>query len=51
MESLSDRLYWDESGPDWVCPVCGYSCDDPFYLDKFCPGCGTRLHFQREAEQ
>lgn len=48
MESLSERLYWDESGPDWVCPVCGHSCDDPFYLDKFCPGCGTRLHFQWE---
>ena len=45
-----ERLYWKEDGPGWVCPACGYSSDDPYYLDKFCPGCGERIHFQNERE-
>lgn len=46
--AVPERIEWDESGPDWNCPVCGYSCDDPHHLDKFCPGCGVRIHFATE---
>ena len=44
-ESRLKALEWDESGPDTVCPVCGFSCGDPFYLGEahFCPECGVAL--------
>ena len=39
------KLYWREIACTTICPVCGYECNDDYYLDKFCPGCGTRLWF------
>lgn len=45
------KLYWREEAANTICPVCGYECDDDYYLDKFCPGCGTRLYFDREETE
>lgn len=45
------KLYWREETITAVCPVCGYSCNDDYYLDKFCPGCGTRLYFDEEEAE
>ena len=44
-ESRIKGLEWDESGPNTDCPVCGFSCSDPFYLGEahFCPECGVAL--------
>lgn len=36
-------LYWKDAGCNQVCPVCGYSCDDNYYIENFCTKCGTRL--------
>lgn len=45
------KLYWREETINEICPVCGYSCNDDYYLDKYCPGCGTRLWFNREEAE
>lgn len=45
------KIYWREEAATAICPVCGYSCNDDYYLDKFCPGCGTRLYFDREETE
>lgn len=45
------KLYWREETTNSICPVCGYECNDDYYLDKFCPGCGTRLYFDREETE
>lgn len=45
------KLYWREETLMTVCPVCGYECNVDYYLDKFCPGCGTRLYFDREKTE
>lgn len=45
------KLYWREQANTAICPVCGYECDDDYYLDKFCPGCGTRLWFDEEEAE
>lgn len=45
------KLYWREKAGTTICPVCGYSCNDDYYLDKYCPGCGTRLWFNREEAE
>lgn len=45
------KLYWREKAGTEICPVCGYECDDDYYLDKFCPGCGTRLWFNEEEAE
>lgn len=45
------KLYWREETITVVCPVCGYECNDDYYLDKFCPGCGTRLWFNDEEAE
>ncbi len=45
------KLYWREEAATAICPLCGYSCNDDYYLDKFCPGCGTRLYFDREETE
>lgn len=38
-------LRWIDDYGSSKCPVCGYSCNDEYYLGKgnFCPDCGTRL--------
>lgn len=40
-----DGLRWIDDHGASKCPVCGYSCNDEYYLGKgnFCPDCGTRL--------
>ena len=45
------KLYWREKACETICPVCGYECNDDYYLDKFCPGCGTRLWFDEEEAE
>jgi hypothetical protein len=45
------KLYWRERACTTICPVCGYECNDDYYLDKFCPGCGTRLWFDEEEAE
>ena len=45
------KLYWREQAGTEICPVCGYECNDDYYLDKFCPGCGTRLWFDEEEAE
>lgn len=45
------KIYWREIACTTICPVCGYECDDDYYLDKFCPGCGTRLWFNEEEAE
>lgn len=45
------KLYWRERAGTTICPVCGYECNDDYYLDKFCPGCGTRLLFNEEGTE
>ena len=45
------KLYWRENACKTICPVCGYECNDDYYLDKFCPGCGTRLWFNEEEAE
>lgn len=45
------KLYWREKACATICPVCGYECNDDYYLDKFCPGCGTRLWFNEEEAE
>lgn len=45
------KLYWREKAGTTICPVCGYECNDDYYLDKFCPGCGTRLWFNEEEAE
>ena len=45
------KLYWREQAGTEICPVCGYECSDDYYLDKFCPGCGTRLWFNEEEAE
>ena len=45
------KLYWRDFAGNKVCPVCGYECNDDYYLDKFCPGCGTRLWFNEEEAE
>lgn len=45
------KLYWREKAGTTICPVCGYECDDDYYLNKFCPGCGTRLWFNEEEAE
>lgn len=45
------KLYWREKAFYTICPVCGYECNDDYYLDKFCPGCGTRLWFNEEKDK
>lgn len=45
------KLYWRENACTTICPVCGYECNDDYYLDKFCPGCGTRLWFDEEEAE
>lgn len=45
------KLYWRENACTTTCPVCGYECNDDYYLDKFCPGCGTRLWFDEEEAE
>lgn len=35
-------LYWRDAGADQVCPVCGYVCDDDYYIENYCTKCGTR---------
>lgn len=45
------KLYWREKAGTKICPVCGYECNDDYYLDKFCPGCGTRLWFDEEEAE
>ena len=45
------KLYWREKAGTTICPVCGYECDDDYYLDKFCTGCGTRLWFNEEGAE
>lgn len=45
------KLYWREETINEICPVCGYECNDDYYLDKFCPGCGTRLWFNEEEAE
>ena len=45
------KLYWREKAGTTICPVCEYECDDDYYLDKFCPGCGTRLWFNEEGTE
>lgn len=47
----SKKLYWREKAGTTICPVCGYECDDDYYLDKFCTGCGTRLWFNEEGAE
>lgn len=45
LKARDNPLRWVDDGPDTVCPVCGYSCNDEYYLGKgnFCPDCGQRL--------
>lgn len=40
-----DGLRWIDKSGYTTCPVCGYSCNDEYYLGKgnYCPDCGTRL--------
>lgn len=40
-----DGLRWIDDYGSSKCPVCGFSCNDEYYLGKgnFCPDCGTRL--------
>ncbi len=45
------KLYWRENACTAICPVCGYECNDDYYLDKYCPGCGTRLWFNEEEAE
>lgn len=45
------KLYWREKAGTTICPVCGYECNDNYYIDKFCPGCGTRLWFNEEEAE
>lgn len=45
------KLYWREETINEICPVCGYECNDDYYLDKYCPGCGTRLWFNEEEAE
>ena len=30
---------------EYVCSVCGFECDDPYYLGSadYCPNCGARM--------
>ena len=46
------KLTWQEKSGNIVCPACGFSCDDEYYLDKknYCPDCGTRLNWGNENE-
>lgn len=36
---------WKSDHEDEVCSVCGFRCDDMFYLGKanFCPECGSNM--------
>lgn len=43
-EKQGKKLFWNDDGPTSICPVCGYECDDPYYIENFCPKCGTRLY-------
>ena len=45
------KLYRREKAGTTICPVCEYECNDDYYLDKFCPGCGTRLWFNEEGAE
>ena len=40
-----DGLRWLDKSGYTTCPVCGYACNDEYYLGKgnYCPDCGTRL--------
>lgn len=49
-EKTHQKLYWNEIATDCICPICGYSCNDDYYLDKYCPGCGIRLYFEGREE-
>ena len=35
---------WGDDG-DYVCSVCGFECDDPYYLGSadYCPNCGAKM--------
>lgn len=43
-EKQGEKLFWNDDGPTSICPVCGYECDDPYYIENFCTKCGTRLY-------
>lgn len=43
-ETAGKKLFWNEDGPDSVCPICGYACDDIYYIENFCTKCGARLY-------
>ena len=44
----SPKGKWKEVAGDVICPFCGYSCDDPYYLHEgnYCPDCGAKLEWE-----
>ena len=43
--------HWIDNADSWVCPCCGYECDNPNKLpDSKCPKCGFRGQ-QAKADQ
>lgn len=36
---------WEADSADTVCSVCGFRCDDTYYLGagRFCPECGAKM--------
>lgn len=43
-ETAGNKQFWNDDGPESVCPICGYACDDPYYIENFCTKCGARLY-------
>ena len=44
IEDLRAALIQAIKSPDSVCPICGYACDDIYYIENFCTKCGARLY-------
>lgn len=47
-EAHSRTGKWMEKGGDTICPFCGFSCDDIYYLHEgnYCPNCGAKLEWE-----
>lgn len=41
---------WIDDHGDDVCSVCGFKCDDPYYLGNanYCPECGANMNGGKE---
>ena len=46
----AEEMHWIDRGYEVECPVCGFTCNDEYYLGDMvtCPNCGARVTQESE---